>query len=71
MDEATVTAMHQSLEEVRAEVRRALVRLDDKLVKLTSAQRDVEIEMEAVRDAAFDALAELRHVDKRLRESPE
>jgi hypothetical protein len=71
MDDAKLTALQSSLQEVRSEVHRALARLDEELSMMNHAQRVVEIEVEKVRNAAYEALAELRHLDRQLRNDTE
>ena len=71
MDETKLTALQKSLDDVRQEVRRALTHLDDRLARLAGSQRVVEIEVETVRNTAYEALAEVRHVEKQLRNDDE
>ncbi len=68
MDDATLTAMQNSLQEVREEVHQALARLDEDLRQMRITSRAVEIQAEAVRNTAFEALAEIRHLRGQLRD---
>ena len=68
MDDAKLTAMQNSLQEVREEVHQALARLDEDLLRMRITSRAVEIQMEAVRNTAFEALAEIRHIKGQLRD---
>ena len=67
MDDETLNAMENSLHEVRDEVRRALAGLEEALRTMTIHRRGVEIQAEKVRNTAYEALAEMRHLDKQLR----
>jgi len=68
MDELKLSAMQESLQEVREEVHRALARLDNDFHRLMTTRRNVEIQAETVRDTAYDALAKLHNLDKQLRD---
>ena len=67
MDEAKLTEIRNSLQELRDEVRNALARLDQDLQTMRSISCSVELRVDSVRNAAYEALAEIRHITGQLR----